>query len=80
MLKKKTKGPRCAGCGIPLNGIPHLKKREYHSISKRQKTVSRAYGGSRCASCVRERIIRAFLIEEQKIVKRVLKSKPKAAQ
>ena len=36
--------------------------------------MSRAYGGSRCATCVRQRIVRAFLIEEQKIVKKVLKS------
>ena len=43
------------------------------SISKRQKTVSRAYGGTLCGSAVRERIVRAFLIEEQKIVKKVLK-------
>ncbi|CAG8553608.1 6578_t:CDS:2, partial [Racocetra fulgida] len=30
-------------------------------------------GGRRCAKCVRDRIVQAFLIEEQKIVKRVLK-------
>jgi large subunit ribosomal protein L34e len=42
-------------------------------MSKPQKSVSRAYGGSRCANCVRDRIVRAFLIEEQKIVKKVLK-------
>jgi len=42
-------------------------------VSKPTKTVQRAYGGSRCANCVRDRIVRAFLIEEQKIVKRVLK-------
>jgi large subunit ribosomal protein L34e len=35
--------------------------------------VRRAYGGSRCGNCVRDRIVRAFLIEEQKIVKKVLK-------
>ena len=35
--------------------------------------MSRAYGGSRCAGCVKARIMRAFLIEEQKIVKKVLK-------
>ena len=45
------------------------------SISKRLKTVSRAYGGTLCGNAVRERIIRAFLIEEQKIVKMVLKKK-----
>merc|ERR1712086_1175284 len=57
-MGKKGNGPRCGDC-----------KR----ISKRQKNVSRAYGGSRCATCVRQRIVRAFLIEEQKIVKKVLK-------
>ena len=35
----------------------------------RERTVSRAYGGSRCHACVKARIVRAFLIEEQKIVK-----------
>ncbi|GJC96051.1 60s ribosomal protein L34 [Colletotrichum higginsianum] len=47
--------------------------REYAQISKPKKTVQRAYGGSRCGNCVRDRIVRAFLIEEQKIVKKVLK-------
>lgn len=53
--------------------IPALRPREYSQISKPKKTVQRAYGGSRCGSCVRDRIVRAFLIEEQKIVKKVLK-------
>lgn len=53
--------------------IPALRPREYSQISKPQKTVQRAYGGSRCGGCVRDRIVRAFLIEEQKIVKKVLK-------
>ena len=53
--------------------IPALRPSEYQRISKRQKNVSRAYGGSRCGKCVRQRIVRAFLIEEQKIVKKVLK-------
>ncbi len=36
--------------------------------------------GSRCANCVKDRVVRAFLIEEQKIVKKVLKeSQEKAA-
>lgn len=46
-------------------------------MSKPNRTVSRAYGGSRCATCVRQRIVRAFLIEEQKIVKKVLLEKLK---
>ena len=35
--------------------IPALRPVEYSRISKRQKTVSRAYGGSKCAGCVRTR-------------------------
>jgi len=58
--------------------IPALRPREYSQISRPKKTVQRAYGGSRCANCVRDRIVRAFLIEEQKIVKKVLKESQKA--
>ena len=53
--------------------IPALRPREYSQISKPKKTVQRAYGGSRCSNCVKDRVVRAFLIEEQKIVKKVLK-------
>ena len=53
--------------------IPALRPREYAQISRPKKTVQRAYGGSRCANCVKDRVVRAFLIEEQKIVKKVLK-------
>lgn len=42
-------------------------------MSKKNKTVNRAYGGTLSHKVVRERIIRAFLVEEQKIVKKVLK-------
>lgn len=75
----------------------------FKNAKKREKTVSRAYGGSRCHSCVRQRyelnmetlrvsyngishiphnflyhrVVRAFLIEEQKIVKKVLAEKSK---
>ncbi|CAL5870139.1 uncharacterized protein PFLUO_LOCUS4374 [Penicillium psychrofluorescens] len=72
-LKKKGTAPKCGDCGIKLPGIPALRPREYSQISRPKKNVSRAYGGSRCAGCVKDRIVRAFLIEEQKIVKKVLK-------
>eukprot|EP01090_Pellita_catalonica_P018615 TRINITY_DN606_c0_g1_i3.p1 TRINITY_DN606_c0_g1~~TRINITY_DN606_c0_g1_i3.p1 ORF type:complete len:116 (+),score=11.68 TRINITY_DN606_c0_g1_i3:117-464(+) len=72
-VKKRSKGPKCGDCGIALSGIRHLSNPEYKRISRRQKTVNRAYGGVRCSNCVKQRIVRAFLIEEQKIVKRVLK-------
>ncbi|KAI8379386.1 60S ribosomal protein L34-B [Radiomyces spectabilis] len=72
--KKPVKAPRCGDCGVALAGLKALRAREFATVSKTQKNVSRAYGGSRCAHCVRNRIVRAFLIEEQKIVKRVLKA------
>ena len=73
-LKKLANGPKCGDCGLGLPGVPALRPREYATLSKRQKTVQRAYGGSRCAGCVKNRITRAFLIEEANIVKRVLKA------
>ncbi|KAL6073158.1 60S ribosomal protein L34B [Balamuthia mandrillaris] len=75
--KKIGKVPKCGDCGSKLAGVVALRPKQLRSVSKRHKTVNRAYGGSRCAKCVRERIIRAFLIEEQKIVKRVLKAQAK---
>ncbi|KAI9670176.1 MAG: 60S ribosomal protein L34 [Alyxoria varia] len=78
--KKRGTPPKCGDCGTKLSGIPALRPHEYAQISKPQKTVQRAYGGSRCANCVRDRITRAFLIEEQKIVKKVLKESKKGGK
>lgn len=79
---KVASGPKCGDCGKGLPGIAHLRPKEYRGISRRQKTVNRAYGGNKCATCVRDRVVRAFLIEERKIVKNVLKGKqgPKKAE
>ncbi|WP_395239325.1 60S ribosomal protein L34, partial [Salmonella sp. s54412] len=72
--KKQGTVPKCGDCKNKLQGLPAVRPRKLKQLSKPKKTVSRAYGGSRCAKCVRERIVRAFLIEEQKIVVRVLKA------
>eukprot|EP01119_Soliformovum_irregulare_P015970 TRINITY_DN4578_c0_g1_i1.p1 TRINITY_DN4578_c0_g1~~TRINITY_DN4578_c0_g1_i1.p1 ORF type:complete len:118 (+),score=27.93 TRINITY_DN4578_c0_g1_i1:47-400(+) len=72
-LKRTSKAAACGDCHTRLSGLKRLTGAERHRTAKSQKTVNRAYGGSRCASCVRGRIVRAFLIEEQKIVKRFLK-------
>ncbi|EJU01443.1 60s ribosomal protein l34-b [Dacryopinax primogenitus] len=79
-LKKPGTSPKCGDCGMSLAGVVALRPREYATISKRQKSVTRAYGGSRCGDCVKSRIVRAFLIEEAKIVKRVIKSQAKPAK
>eukprot|EP00933_Yihiella_yeosuensis_P023919 TRINITY_DN1856_c0_g1_i1.p2 TRINITY_DN1856_c0_g1~~TRINITY_DN1856_c0_g1_i1.p2 ORF type:complete len:124 (+),score=31.93 TRINITY_DN1856_c0_g1_i1:83-454(+) len=74
-LQKKAKGPSCGDCGKALIGLPRLRPYEMRRLKNREKRVSRAYGGSRCAKCVRMRVVRAFLIEEQKCVKQVLAEK-----
>ncbi|CAJ1356959.1 unnamed protein product [Effrenium voratum] len=75
VLTKTAKGPHCGDCKKALIGLPRLRPVEYARLKKREKHVTRAYGGSRCAKCVRLRIVRAFLIEEQKCVKQVLAEK-----
>mmetsp|Transcript_1478 Transcript_1478/g.4339 ORF Transcript_1478/g.4339 Transcript_1478/m.4339 type:complete len:127 (+) Transcript_1478:81-461(+) len=75
VVKKKAKGPACGDCGKRLIGLPCVRPMEFKRLKKRERRVNRAYGGSRCASCVRSRIVRAFLIEEQKCVKQVLAEK-----
>jgi large subunit ribosomal protein L34e len=71
-LYKTTKGPKCSDTKTALQGIKHLKSSKYHATKKRERTVSRAYGGSLSAGALKDRILRAFLLEEQKAVKRVL--------
>ncbi|KAG9345540.1 hypothetical protein JZ751_008684 [Albula glossodonta] len=66
--KKVGKAPKSA-CGIcpgRLRGVRAVRPQVLMRLSKTKKHVSRAYGGSM--------IKRAFLIEEQKIVVKVLKA------
>lgn len=67
--------PACDGGCVWGVQIPRARPFEYSRMARHERTVNRAYGGSRCAKCVRERILRAFIIEEQKIVKKVLAEK-----
>jgi len=76
-VKKTRTVPKCGQCKEKLKGIRPTRPCERARLSKRQKTVARTYGGVLCHGCLRERIIRAFLIEEQKIVK-ALKSQREA--
>ncbi|XP_035822864.1 60S ribosomal protein L34 isoform X1 [Zea mays] len=73
--KKRASGPKCPVTGKKIQGIPHLRPAEYKRsrLSRNRRTVNRPYGGVLSGIAVRERIIRAFLVEEQKIVKKVLK-------
>ena len=74
-VKKKTKGPQTRPA---ITGDPRRAPRGEDGVlnkhmAKNKKSVSRSYGGVLSGGAVRERIVRAFLVEEQKIVKKVLK-------
>merc|ERR1719198_177516 len=75
-VTKTASHPKCGDCKTALIGVPRVRPTALARLSKRQKHVTRAYGGARCGSCVRTRIVRAFLVDEQKIVKSVVKSAP----
>lgn len=76
-VTKLAKGPACADCRKALIGIGRLRPYAYKLAAKKDRTVSRAYGGVRCAGCTRDRVLRAFIVEEQKIVKDVLRKQQK---
>ena len=72
-LKKKIVGPRTPATmeGKRLPGTRALRTVDARNRSSKLTTVRRAYGGVLSYGQVRERIVRAFLLEEQKIAKRV---------
>eukprot|EP01006_Ploeotia_vitrea_P059993 TRINITY_DN75120_c0_g1_i1.p1 TRINITY_DN75120_c0_g1~~TRINITY_DN75120_c0_g1_i1.p1 ORF type:complete len:111 (-),score=16.36 TRINITY_DN75120_c0_g1_i1:191-523(-) len=74
-IKKLKAGPHTAvGLGHKqIMGVQCAR----HTKGRRSLLVKRAYGGTLTHKQVRERIIRAFLIEEQKIVKSVLRNSQK---
>eukprot|EP01064_Diplonema_japonicum_P030409 TRINITY_DN5175_c0_g2_i1.p2 TRINITY_DN5175_c0_g2~~TRINITY_DN5175_c0_g2_i1.p2 ORF type:complete len:117 (+),score=36.11 TRINITY_DN5175_c0_g2_i1:47-397(+) len=76
-VKKRVAGPHTPKYlgHTRLNGTKALREggqKGSYRAPRRFKTVSRAYGGVLTSTQVKERVIRAFLIEEQKIVKSVL--------
>ncbi|MCD7458026.1 60S ribosomal protein L34 [Datura stramonium] len=78
--KKRASGPKCPVTGKRIQGIPHLRPAEYKRsrLSRNRRTVNRAYGGVLSGGAVRESnagfaSCQTFLVEERKIVKKVLK-------
>nr|XP_042127153.1 60S ribosomal protein L34-like [Peromyscus maniculatus bairdii] len=69
----KASKSECSVCPGRLRGVHAVRPKVLMRLSKIKKHVSRDYSGSMCAKCVRDRIKWAFLIEEQKIVVKVLK-------
>ena len=67
LLTKKTKGTGLQGVKVAR---PHAFKR----LNSSKRSVSRAYGGVLTGGQVRERILRAFLIEEFRVFKNMSKA------
>lgn len=74
LISKKVKGVKCGDCKCSLIGIKHMKTSVKKNSKQRERTVSRAYGGALCGGCVKTRIMRAFLLEEHKAVKKLISS------
>ncbi len=79
-IKKNPSFPKCGDFKTKLNGVVPARPNEWSRMSRRMKTVNRPYGGCLSHRAVRERVVRAFLIEEQKIVSKVLKAQATAAK
>ena len=73
--EKRGSVPRCADTGVKLHGLKAVRGLDLKHARNRERTVSRAYGGTLSAGALRNRILRAFLLEEQKIVREVLRQK-----
>ncbi|XP_062969137.1 large ribosomal subunit protein eL34-like [Cynocephalus volans] len=78
--KKVGKAPKssCGVCPDRFQGFCAVRPKVLMRLSKMKKHVSRACGGSMCAKCVHDRIKHTFLIDEQKMVVKVLKAQARS--
>ena len=68
---RKTPGGVRSNCplGTKLTGLKKLGNTKYKNLSKTQRRICRPYGGVLTPAQTKENILRAFLLEEVKIVK-----------
>ncbi|XP_075240137.1 large ribosomal subunit protein eL34-like [Convolutriloba macropyga] len=74
---KMGRVPRCAATKQKLHGIKPARPGEKSRIAKKHRTISRPYGGVLCCRAVQNKILRAYLQEEMKNVKKYLQAKKK---
>ena len=78
-VRKNPKGVQTAiKTNAKLTGLPRLRNGQYRNLARCKRTVSRPYGGVLTPQDVKDKILRAFLIEEVKIVKQVVKDQKEA--
>ena len=79
-VKKLASRPKCGDCGDALQGMSTLRPREYAPSFQDPQDCSKSLVVLDVPTVSRKEIVRAFLIEEQKIVKRVLKDQQEKEQ
>ena len=78
---KRAKGPQTAyKTKSRLTGLKRLRNPQYATLSKTQRRICRPYGGVLTPTEVKEKIMRAFLIEEVKVVKEMVKQTAKKTE
>ncbi len=74
-LRKKTKGPQTGvNTKAKLSGLPKMRNSRYKNLSHTKRSISRPYGGVLTPTEVKEKILRAFILEEFKVVKKLQKT------
>ena len=73
LIKKHTKGTE-------MQGIKVARPNAFRRMTSSKRTVSRAYGGILTDTEVKDRIMRAFLVDEFKNFKNVSKVSDKAGK
>merc|ERR1739848_382204 len=78
---KRGSAAKCGDTGKPLQGVKASRSAALAPgrCARKTKTITRAYGGCVSADALKRRITRAFLIEEQKIVVKVMKAQAEAS-
>mmetsp|Transcript_134111 Transcript_134111/g.199497 ORF Transcript_134111/g.199497 Transcript_134111/m.199497 type:complete len:142 (-) Transcript_134111:2-427(-) len=76
--KKHANGVKCGDCPVILHGVAHARPADFRKLPAFKRSVTRSYGGNLCADCVRTRVLRAFIVEEQKIVKAKIEASKKS--
>ena len=63
-----------------MPGLPRLRPQAFGRLTSAKRTVARPYGGTLTHSDVKDRIVRAFLIEEVKQMKLLVQQKEKSGK
>ncbi len=72
-LRKNAKGVQTGvNTRSKLSGLKSLRNPQYKKLTHTDRSISRAYGGVLTPRELKDRIKRAFLIEEVKIVKKIV--------